>query len=156
MSSYVASNDTHFAVDQAATSQDMLEIVHNIVAIKEFPKRIPFGGDPSFQYTNTSYQSQSFPVYCEIDGSNLDGLLFELHFMAKATSGDVVSVQLWNRTTNAMIVELASASSVLALVKSLSPFSLITGVNIYEVRVKSTIGGASSPFTVYGATLVQK
>lgn len=155
MSSWIAITEANFAVDKAGTSQDMLEIIHNQIAIKEFAKRIDFGGDPTFQYINTAYGSQSFPVYAEIDGTNIGGLIFELHFMCICTPGDTISVQLWNRTTLASIIETTTSPTTLQLIRS-APFSLPTTVGEYEVRVKAAIGGAAKPFSVYGATLVQK
>lgn len=155
MSSYIASVESHFAIDAAGTSQDMLEIVRNIVSIKEFPKEINFGGDPSFQYTGIAYQSLVFPIYREIDGTNIGGLTFELHFMAFVTPGDTITVQLWNRTALTSVVEVETSASILSLIKS-DPFTLPASEVEYEVRVKASLGGGSRPYRIYNCTLVQK
>lgn len=152
--SWVTITQGNFAVNKAARSQDMLEIINNQIAVKEFPKRVPFGGDSNFQYVNTTYQSTVDGVVVQIDGTNIGGLTFELHFMALVQAGDTAYAQLWNRSTSSQVVEKSTQTQQLALVAS-TTFTLPTGSNMFEIRVKNALGG-SYPFKLYNFELVQR
>lgn len=141
-------------LDDGIFFQDWNELRANIIAVKEFPKSIPLGGDPKFAYTGTSFADIEDPVYAEINGTNVQGLTFELHFMGIATTPDTVTVELvYDGTTQA--VQKTFTDTTLALIKS-DPFSLPAAVKTFKVRVKAATGGVASPFQAYGFQLVQK
>jgi hypothetical protein len=143
------------ALDDGLFFQDFNELKDNVEVVKQFPKRIPMGGDPKQLYENTAFTIAEDPIYVEIDGTNLAGLGFELHFMGEATSDDTVSVEVWDSTNSSQLVVKTFTNTSLALVKSGSFTLPAEPVTVY-VRVKATIGGAASPFRAYGFHLVQK
>jgi len=150
-------NLTLKALDDAIVYQDINEIIGNLVALKEFPKRIPLGGDPKMDYINTSYAIIEDAIYAEIEATNVPGAIYEVHFMGFATSGDTGSVELIRDPggANANIVTKTFTNTTLQLVKSAS-FSLTTGVNTFAIRSKASTGGVTSPYKAYGFSLVQR
>jgi len=143
------------ALDDGLFFQDFNELKDNVEVVKQFPKRIPMGGDPKHLYENTAFTIAEDPIYLEIDGTNLAGLTFELHFMGEATAADTVSVEVWDSTNSAQLQVKTFTNTSLALVKS-SAITLPASVAVLCVRVKSATGGAASPFRAYGFHLVQK
>lgn len=145
------------ALDDAVVYQDINEILGNLIALKEFPKRLLLGGDPKIDYINTVFAITNDPVYVEIDGTNQAGAIYEVHFMGLVTSGDTGTLELVRDpgVSNANIVTKTFTNTALALIKSAS-FSLTTGVNQYAIRHKATTGGVASPYQAYGFALVQR
>lgn len=153
---YVALTAADFAPNKPARATSFaLQVHYNLVALKELPKGLSFGGDPGTAYENTSYASIVFPVYREIDGTNLGGLIFEVHCMGRVTAADTGYVQLWDRTAAAQIVEVTFANTALARVVS-ATFSLPAAVREFEIRTKAAIGGAASPYNAYGFIVMQR
>ncbi len=150
-------NLTNKALDDAIVYQDHNEVIGNLVALKEFPKRLLLGGDPNTFYINTALTITDNPVYAEIDGTNLQGAIYEVHFMGAVTASDTGTVELIADPggANTSIVTKTFTITALDLIKSAS-FSLLTGVNKYAIRHKATTGGDASPYQAYGFALVQR
>jgi len=148
---------TNKALDDAIVYQDLNEIIGNLVALKEFPKRVSLGGDAKTFYINTAFAITDDPIYVEIDGTNLQGAIYEVHFMGAVTAADTGTVELIADPggANTNVVTKTFTSTALDLVKSAS-FSLLTGVNKYAIRHKATTGGDASPYQAYGFMLVQR
>jgi hypothetical protein len=145
------------ALDGGIFYQDFNELIANVYAVKLFPKRIMLGGDPKGSFINTAIAIVDDPIYIEIDGTNLAGLTFELHFMGNVTAADTGTVELVSDPLGSpsVIVTKTFTNTTLDLVKSIA-FTLTTGVNKYAVRSKANVGGVASPYVAYGFALVQK
>ncbi len=148
---------TNKALDDAIVYQDINEIIGNLVALKEFPKRLALGGDPKTFYINTAIAITDDPIYVEIDGTNLAGAIYEVHFMGAVTGGDTGTVELITDPLGSpsIIVSKTFTNTTLDLVKSGS-FALTSGVNKYAIRHKASVGGDASPYQAYGFMLVQR
>lgn len=145
------------ALDDGLFYQDLNEIIGNLVAVKEFPKRVLLGGDPKVEYVTTTYTLIDDAIYVEIDATNAQGAVYELHFMGLVTSGDTGWVKLVADPTGAatLIVEKSFTITTLDLIKS-ATFALPAAVTKFGVMVKATTGGTASPFKAYGFAVVQR
>jgi len=154
MSSYTAI--VNKVIDDGIFFQDINELKENIVALAQFPKRIPLGGDPKRLYIGVdTYELIEDAIYGELDGTNLGGLTYELHFMGLVTTPDTGKVKLIRLDTLATVVEKLFTNTALDLVKS-DAFSLVTASVQYAVHVTPTTGTVASPMKAYGFHLIQR
>ena len=142
----------NFAVDQAATSQDMLEFINNQIAVKEFTKTFHLGGDPKTFYETSGYVDVIDPIFCEVDATNLGGLTFHLQYMGKASSGDTIEVQLYDEEEAEEVFSTSFNDTVLNNQVSTS-FAIEARLNTLKIRVRAA--SSLQQFQAYGFQLVQ-
>jgi len=150
--SWVNITQANFEIDDIATSQDILEIINNQIALKEFPKTFHLGGDPKTFYETSGYVDVIDPIFCEITATNLAGLSFQIQYMGKVSSGQTVDVQLFDTEESEEVLATTFNDTVLNNQVS-TGFVIEARLNTMKIRVR----GVSSllPFQAYGFQLVQ-
>jgi hypothetical protein len=128
-------------------------VFNNILALKEARLGHALGGDFQVSVADAAYTALPGFIVVEIDGTNLAGLIVEVHAMCRVVTGSGW-FRLWNITAGIPIVGSETTfTETSATLKKTAALTLSTGIAQYRLEVRGTVLDVDRP-CVYGARLV--